>query len=266
MFDISYKEALDKMMSFDAALHLDTYYWIYSSDLDYDFDCSLLGGCAIISNTRYSFSKCDYYDVYRVHQISDDCNVNTVIQTITDSRDKAKDTLITVSARGGLPIGYEEHNNGYFRYYRYGEDYLDSSVKELSFKDYDIVKAFADSQKCETKFNEDFAGSFYNWFDKYDTDIAKLLGIFDGDRLVGLLDVHYFEQFDTVILDNLLVAKSHRQQGYATRLVRSALSLYPDKKYVFYANLQNPVAISLVHSLGFKRFGYWISIDIDAKK
>jgi hypothetical protein len=85
----------------------------------------------------------------------------------------------------------------------------------MTENDADIIDELCkDSLHNDTDFGTREAGNFYSWFENPDSKKVDVFGIFNGDKLAGLVSVLKFEEVDFAQIRDLFVNKENRYEFF----------------------------------------------------
>lgn len=132
----------------------------------------------------------------------------------------------------------------------------DPRVRELTKEDAEIIREMCRiSSEGDTNFGKQLATNISEFdFDFFKNHI-KVYGIFEGNELAGVATSKHAREIDVAFLCDVFVAQKYRNRGLGRALVISALSEYPDKKWVYQSARDNHISINLAKSLGFSLEG-----------
>jgi len=263
---ISREEAINYLKNNFIAIHCNSIYgWQYGKsffDAEMDYTCYKSNGCLIIKyisyltqiNGEYAISNKPQKIKFNIHQISNESDVCAVWKYILEN-EKIENVKRTIIIYAGDPLPEEtEIFLGFRKYVRKGEYYEDSCVRVMTKNDETIIKELCeDSITNDNYFGKREAETFYSWFEHEST--VELLGIFNGNKLAGLVSVNRYDDVNMAQVGDLLIHKDYRRLGFGRRLVKSALNLYTDREYYYQAAKQNDASKELALSLGFKFAG-----------
>jgi len=262
---ISREEAMNDLHNYGIIIHGESIYgWRYKNFFgsDLEFSCYKLDGCVIIKyvshcyneNGEYFISEKAQHITFNIHQISDEADICAVWRYIEEN-EKFNNTKRTIMLHVCAPLPEEiDIFMGFRKFSRKGEQYEDNDIRNMTENDKDIIiELCEDSCNNDTHFGKGEAQTFYSWFDY--TTKNKLLGIFDNDKLAGLVSVKRYEKIEMALVSDLFIHKDYRRRGFGGRLVKAALALYPDIQYCYQAAKLNEASIELAKSLGFEFAG-----------
>lgn len=133
-----------------------------------------------------------------------------------------------------------------------GKEHEDPAIRALSSADSKQVVALTTVEDDGNIFNKSISENIYNDFLKLDNDVSmQLLGIFNGNMLVGAISIENRNHNEVIIVRHLFVAKNHRGKGYASRLVKSALTLYPEARYSYSCGTDNHASVATAKATEF---------------
>jgi GNAT superfamily N-acetyltransferase len=138
-----------------------------------------------------------------------------------------------------------------------GKPYDDPDIRLLCENDRDQFMSLTTVPEYDDEFAKSIAcnltGSFSDM--KHDSSI-QILGIFCGMTLAGAISVKNKKEVITVT--NVFVSHDYRGRGYASRLIRSAMAMYPDTRYSYSCGTDNYPSIASAKSAGFVFEGTYI--------
>jgi len=133
-----------------------------------------------------------------------------------------------------------------------GSGYMDLNVVKLSGMNINDVLMLTTVEDDGDIFNKTISQNIYNDFLKLDKDKAfELYGLYVNKTLVGAISIENRSKLGVVIIRELFVSKSTRGKGYAKRLLKSALGLYPNMQYFYSCGSDNTASIATAKSCGF---------------
>ena len=230
-------------------------YFSPDSEPSYDIRYFYDRGCVIWSG-RYEYEGREYifYDIY---QVSPDGEVDEVVESCKSSEEikNYENPFVAVSlfcvTNGELPPEKDMYE-GRRKYTRMGEKFsFDKRVRVLTPEDADqISSACAVSMENDTDFGIKLATLFLDNDFEFCSDKEKTYGFFDGETFCAVATCR-LEEFNIAHLRNILVFPDYRGKGYGKALVLSALSEFPDKKWLYQVEKGNMESIALAKSLGF---------------
>ena len=156
---------------------------------------------------------------------------------------------------GEYDMSINEGTVVHLRFGGVGKLYDDADIRLLSENDREQIISLTASNNDtgDTEFenvaqnlNSDFSGDNY-----------KLLGIFDGVTLAGAVEVLNYDMKLMRVL-NIFVSRKYRGRGYAARLIRAALALYPGAIYDYDCYKSNLASAASAKSAGLILAGTFI--------
>ena len=266
MKEITLNELLALLETHHPAVHCESYllYKLNYRRPDSPVRCYLTDGCAVFHCE--SDRRGTHYIECNLHEIADDCDVlaayntceaMTAVEMMKFSRCERQ---ITLCHAGEIPPAFEEFP-GTFRFTRISEAFpADPHIRPLTKKDAAVINALCDpaSLPDDTWFGQSEANTFRNCFRswEYADGYVKLLGYFDGGRLLGIASYGIEDIFNLrCVLRDIFVSPDRRGRGIGKALVRAAMAQAPEKEWLYQSDRANPHSIALAESLGFTPAG-----------
>lgn len=234
--------------------------WVYKFiyDEDMDFTCYKSKGCVIVK-LRFDAIAIDNANIdsnlrFTIHQVAEDADIIAVYKHVLDN-EKEEGFKRTIMLYPYAPWSDEiDVFIGFRNFARVGCEYHDHSVRKMTKDDEAIAKEMSEASLAnDTNFGKRQANNMMGWFE--DSRDQTLLGIFEKDKLVGLVTAIYYADVGVAMVADLFIHKDYRKCGCGARLVKSALGLYPDIEYYYQSAKTNHASIALAKSLGFTLAG-----------
>jgi len=235
---------------------------------DDEYTCYKWLGCVIIVMREYSRKPVRkiYKFHFYIHQIALDADIVTVLNHMLEyDRGEGAGYFMEVFACAPLPESIEHRFNRRI-YTCPGNTDTDVAIRILTKADAPLVKALCDdtcqsnhyydnvvaNDFCEMGGHEE--GAYWN-----NGETFTVLGAFDGEQLVGLVTAGKDSKINMACVHNLFVHPIHRRKGWARRLVRAAMGLYPELEYKYGLDKDNVASIATALSAGFALAGatFW---------
>jgi len=90
---------------------------------------------------------------------------------------------------------------------------------------------------------------------------SHMLGIFDGETLAGVIEISKPKNKEAVCVNYVFVPIDYRGRGYAPRLIRAGMAVYPGIRYIYSCGSDNNPSIAAAKSAGFVCEGTWDFLD-----
>jgi RimJ/RimL family protein N-acetyltransferase len=152
-------------------------------------------------------------------------------------------------------MSINEGTVAHLRFGGVGKSYNDIDIRLLSESDRKQILFLTTPNPVGN--NYEFENVAQNLNSDFSNDNYKLIGIFDGVTLAGAVEVLNYDMKLMRVL-NIFILRKYRGQGYATRLLRAALALYPGAKYDYDCEKSNVVSAASARSAGFILAGTFI--------
>lgn len=131
-----------------------------------------------------------------------------------------------------------------YRFSRYGEKVKPSEqIHTLN-----IDNMLEEKEMCkqwsniDTNFGKMEAQNFisFNW-----NSPNKLIGYYENGVLVGVASYIFSAEADIALLDNVYIVPELRNKRLVLKLVKSTISMYPEKTWLYQAGVKNEASINL---------------------
>lgn len=260
MYRIDYDRAIELIKCSNSDLHIDAYYDVYRElEEVYKIDCFKAHGFVIFKVYLYDYYNERSFPHIYLHQIEEGCDIDKAISFVRDDSTLEDKYALFVFIKGEAPNVYFDRERT-VKLAKMGVEYKDESIRELNESDTELINELVsipfDSENIEKRVSRDLT----DWFERHDLNITRIFGLFEGKTLVGVVSTRYFDEFGIVMHDVIFVKKQFRNHGYGNRLLKSALGVYPDIKYIYQTDVKNESSLSLARSLGFEAIGEMIRI------
>jgi len=144
-----------------------------------------------------------------------------------------------------------------------GKPYDDSDIRLLSENDREQVMAITSVlSNDDNEFAESIAQNLLEHFlEMIQNSGICMFGIFDGETLAGAITIAKPNNKKATRILDIFIPNQYRGRGYAPRLIRAGLALYPEFIYTYDCGSDNYPSIAAAKSAGFVFEGTWDFLD-----
>ena len=140
-----------------------------------------------------------------------------------------------------------------------GKAYEDDAVRDVTETDSEQMSDLTTVRSRADAFTKSISQNIdYGFLRMKRHDTVRVLGLWVKNALVGAVSVRNQNQGEAAVIGNVFVAEKHRGCGYAVRLIRAELALYPGRRYSYSCGSDNPASIAAAESAGFVFEGTYI--------
>jgi len=264
MKEITVDEFLACLSRYGAGIHAEMleFYREWYADRETFAEYFSSHGCAIFS---HSYDRDDIRHFWlRIHQTGPDADWRAaadvlrskVEEELNEYEDTAVHSFVFLADNGKFRPGPEEQLVRY-SYARSGGSFPPHpAVRLLTPDDADLVrKACKPSLTADNDAEREEAEELVDFPFEMMGQPESLIGIFAEGELAGIAGIVCQPELELIRLQRVFVLPDYRRQGLGSALVRAALSLHPDSKWIFQVSDTNLPATALAGSMGFQPEG-----------
>ena len=140
-----------------------------------------------------------------------------------------------------------------------GKPYDDPDIRFISEDDRGQVFSITNVSDDDNPFAESIAQNLLqNYIDMIQNSDRHMLGIFDGETLAGAVAIEKPNNQKAVRIIDIFIPHESRGRGYAPRLIRAGLALYPGLRFTYDCGSDNYPSVAAAKSAGFVFEGTWV--------
>ena len=143
-----------------------------------------------------------------------------------------------------------------------GKPYDDSDIRFLSENDHEQILFITTVPEDDNEFAKSISQNLLQDFsDMIQKSSKHILGIFDGKTLAGAIVIGKPNNEESVCVGDIFIPRQYRGRGYAPRLIRAGMALYPGVRFIYDCGSDNYPSIAAAKSAGFVFEGTWDFLD-----
>lgn len=140
-----------------------------------------------------------------------------------------------------------------------GKPYNDPDIRLLCENDREQILSLTTVPDDDNQYAKSIAHNLTEDFsDMKDDSSIHVLGIFDGTTLAGVISIKNKNNKEVIVVSNVFVSHHYRGLGYAPRLIRAAMAMYPDERYSYSCGTDNYPSIVSAKAAGYAFEGTYI--------
>ena len=139
-----------------------------------------------------------------------------------------------------------------------GKPYDDSDIRFLSETDREQILSITTVPDDDNEFGKSISQNLLQDFSEMIQESnSHMLGIFDGETLAGAINIWKPNNDESVSVGSIFIPRNYRGRGYAPRLIRAGMAIYPGARFIYNCGSDNYPSMAAAKSAGFVCEGTW---------